>query len=304
MSEFPGFEEGWFPAPWGPEDELGALHYVTPEKVLAALRLVKQGRSISLGHPIFVGMPGRAETHGPFGYWTSQRVYDHRPPLRKPATNKFGAALCRLELSDHLGTHLDALNHIAYDGKLYNGKDAFELTAPSGTLKLGIDTTPPILTRGVLIDGTDGTGEPMKKGEPISLERTQAFLRTHSLTLEPGDAVVFHTGLSSLWFQSDRYNDYYEASPGVGYDTAKWLGEQKVALVGADCPSTEVTPAESPGARLPVHQLLITRHGVRLFDNLKLDELAKAGVYEFLFFASPLRIKGATASPIVPVAVL
>lgn len=304
MSEYEGFEPGWYPSPWGKDDELGALHHITPEKTLSALRLVKQGRQIPLGHTIFLGMPGRANLHGPFYFWTSQRVYDHRPPLRQPATNKFGAALCRLELSDHLGTHLDSLNHISYDGKFYNGVDAFEATAPSGSLRLGVDTTPPILTRGVLIDGTDGSGSPMKKGEPISLDRTQRFLEMHHLTVQPGDAVLFHTGLSSLWFQTERFNEYYEASPGVGYDTARWLAEQKVALVGADAPSTEVTPAESPGARLPVHQLLITKHGVRLFDNLKLDELAQAGTYEFLFFASPLRIKGATASPIVPVAVL
>jgi kynurenine formamidase len=302
MSELKGFEGAWFPSEWGKDDELGALNHITPEKVLSAMRLVRQGRTIPLGHPLFLGMPGRSSLHGPFFYWTSQRVYDHRPPLRKPASNKFGAALCRLELSDHLGTHMDALNHISYDGKLYNGVDAFETTAPSGTLKLGIDNTPPVVTRGILVDGTDGSGEPMKKGEPVSRAQTERFLREHSLTLQPGDAVLFHTGLSSLWFQSERYNEYYEESPGVGYDTACWLAEQMVSLVGADTPSTEVSPPEIPGSRLPVHQHLITRHGVRLLDNLKLDELAKEKVYEFLLIASPLRVKGGTASPIVPVA--
>lgn len=299
------FESGekWFPSVWGEGDDLGSVKALSPEGVLRAARLVKRGRVIPLGHTIYIGMPGRVTHHGPFFYWSSQRVYDHRPPFRKPASNRFGAALGRLEMSDHLGTHIDALNHIAYDGKLYNGVDAFEATFPSGTLKLGIDNTPPIVTRGVMIDVTGGSGKPMGKGVPVSLEATEKFLKDHSLTIEPGDAVMFHTGVSSLWFQSEKYNEYYDDSPGIGYDTAKWLAGKNPSVVGADTPSTEVTPSEIEGTRLPVHQYMITRSGIRLIDNMKLDELAEARVYEFLFVASPLRIKGATASPLVPLAI-
>lgn len=298
------FESGapWFPSKWGPDDQLGTAATLTPEKVLASVGLVRKGRVLPLGHPIFLGMPGRVATHGPFHYLTSQRVYDHRPPIRTVTKNKFGAALCRLEMTDHLGTHLDALNHIGFDNKLYNGVDAVENTLPSGSLKLGVDTGPSVVTRGVMVDATEG-GKVMGKGQPITVEATERFLAGHHLEVGRGDALLFHTGVSSLWHQTERYNEYYESSPGVGYDLAKWLGDRDVSLVGADTPSTEVSPSEREGIRLPVHQYLITKCGIRLIDNLKLDELAAERVYEFLFVCAPLRIKGATASPVTPLAV-
>jgi kynurenine formamidase len=302
MAEWYESVEPWFPTKWGAEDQQGTAATLTDAKVLSALTLVRTGRVLPLGHPIFLGMPGRQATHGPFHYLTSQRVYDHRPPLRTVTKNKFGAALCRMEMTDHLGTHLDALNHISYDNKLYNGVDAFENTLPSGSQRLGIDTGPSIVTRGVMVDATRD-GAVMEKGIPITVEATERFLEEHHLQVGPGDAVLFHTGVSRLWFQSERYNEYYESSPGIGYELAKWLGEKDVSVTGADTPSTEVSPAEREGVRLPVHQYLITRCGIRLLDNLKLDELAAAGVFEFLFICAPLRIKGATASPVTPLAV-
>jgi kynurenine formamidase len=302
MSEW--YESGapWFPAKWGAEDQLGTAATLTDAKVLSSIALVRTGRVLPLGHPIFLGMPGRQATHGPFHYLTSQRVYDHRPPLRTVTKNKFGAALCRVEMTDHLGTHLDALNHISYDNKLYNGVDAFGNTLPSGSQRLGIDTGPAIVTRGGVVDATRG-GAVMEKGTPITVEATERFLADHHVQVGAGDAVLFHTGVSRLWFQSERYNEYYESAPGIGYDLAKWLGEKDVSVTGADTPSTEVSPSEREGVRLPVHQYLITKCGIRLLDNLKLDELAAAGVFEFLFVCAPLRIKGATASPVTPLAV-
>ena len=298
------YESGapWFPTKWGADDTLGTARTLTPEKLLTAVRLVRTGRVLPLGHPISLGMPGRVATHGPFHYLTSQRVYDHRPPIRSATSNKFGAALCRLEMSDHLGTHLDALSHIAFDNKLYNGIDAFENTFPTGSQKLGVESGPPIVTRGVLVDATEGA-ERMAPGVPITVAATERFLADHHLSVGPGDAVLFHTGVSQLWSQPDRYNEYYERSPGIGYGLAQWLGERDVALTGADAPSSEVSPPERDGTRLPVHQYLITKCVIRLIDNLKTDELAAQGVYEFLFVCAPLRIQGGTASPVTPLAV-
>jgi kynurenine formamidase len=302
MSEW--YESGapWFPSKWGADDQLGTAATLTDSKVLSSIGLVRTGKVLPLGHPIFLGMPGRVATHGPFHYLTSQRVYDHRPPLRTLTKNKFGAALCRFEMTDHLGTHLDALNHIAFDNKFYNGVDAFENTLPSGSQKLGIDTGPSIVTRGVLVDATRD-GAVMEKGGPITVEATERFLADHHLQVGRGDAVLFHTGVSRLWNQPERYNEYYDASPGIGYGLAQWLGDKDVAVTGADTPSTEVSPSEKEGVRLPVHQYLITKCGMRLIDNLKLDELAASGVFEFLFICAPLRIKGATASPVTPLAI-
>ena len=294
---------GWYPSKWGPADELGTLNTLSQEKLLSSLKLVKRGKVYRLGHLIYNEMPTRAALHGPFSFFTSQRVYDHRPPLREPTTNRFGAALCRLEMGDHLGTHLDSLNHISLDNKFYNGNDAFELTTTMGTLKLGIDSAPPVVTRGIMIDGALLHKKViLDKGYPVTRKDAEEFLKKAGLTVEKGDAVFVNTGASTLWMQPAKYGEYYEAAPGIGYDLAKWLGERDVSIVGADTPATEVVPAELPGTRLPVHQYLITKCGIRLIDNIKLDELARDKVYEFLFICSHLPIKGGTASPVAPLA--
>jgi len=294
----------WFPSKWGPKDELGTLNTLTPDKVLAALKVVRKGRVYRLGHLIHNEMPVRGAFHGPFSFFTSQRVYDHRPPLREPTANKFGAGLGRLEMSDHLGTHLDSLNHISFDNKFYNGVDAFETTTARGTVKLGIESSPPMVTRGLLVDIPSLHGKQiLDKGYAVTPKEVEGFLTKNRLGIGKGDALFVYTGVSKLWSEPAKYNEYWETSPGIGYELAKWLGERDVSVTGADTPASEVGPPELKGTRLPVHQYLVTKCGIRLIDNLKLDELAKDGVYEFLFICSPLPIKGGTASPVAPVAV-
>ena len=295
----------WFPSKWGPKDELGTLNALSAEKVIDALKLVKSGRVYRLGHVIHNEMPVRVALHGPFAYFTSQRVYDHRPPLREATANKFGAALGRLEMVDHAGTHLDALNHISMDNKFYNGVDAFEVTTPRGTLKLGIETSPPIVTRGIMVDVPSMHGKQiLDKGHAVTPKEVERFLGDNGLSVGRGDALFVYTGASRLWAEPEKYNEFWEASPGIGYELAKWLDKNDVAVSGADTPGSEVAPPEIRGTRLPVHQYLVTKCGIRLIDNIKLDELARDKVYEFLFICSPLPIKGATASPVAPVAVV
>ncbi len=295
----------WYPSKWGASDELGTLNTLAPEKALSAVRLVKKGKVYRLGHLLHNDMPVRAALHGPFAFFTSQRVYDHRPPLREKTTNKFGAALCRIEMVDHSATHLDALNHVALDNKFYNGLDAFENTTPRGTLRLGIESTPPIVTRGVMVDAASMHGKDvLGKGYVVSPEEVERFLSEKGLAVGKGDALFIHTGVSKLWAEPAKYNEYWEACPGIGYDLAKWIGKRDISVAGADTPGTEVAPPELKGTRLPVHQYLITKCGIRLIDNIKLDELARDRVYEFLFVCSPLPIKGATASPVAPIAVV
>lgn len=295
--------EDWFKTEWGRDDELGTLNYITPGKTLEAAKLVRQGKTIQLGHPVYNGMPGRYYAHGPFFYLISQRTYDLRPPFREETRNRLGGQIGRVEMTDHLGTHLDALNHISRDGKFYNGNDAYEITGPKGTTKLGIDTTPGIATRGVMVDATKGANNIVEKGKPVTVEQVERFLDANSLEVGKGDAVFFYTGVSKLWDRPDEYNTYYDASPGIGMELARWISDRGVSVTGADVPSSEVVPAETRGERLPVHQHLLTKHGIRLIDNIKLDELSREKVYEFMFVCSPMRIRGGTGSPVNPAAI-
>lgn len=297
-------EKGWFPSKWGAADELGALNNISTEKILAAFKLAKTGKVYRLGHLIHNDMPVRVAIHGPFSYFTSQRAYDHRPPLREPTTNRFGAGLGRLEMVDHAATHLDSLNHVSLDNRFYNGIDAFETTTTKGTQKLGMETTPPIVTKGVMADiASFHKKEILDKGHAVTPEEVEEFLQREKIEVGRGDAFLLHTGVSRLWVDPAKYNEYWETAPGIGYELAKWLEKKEVALAGGDTPGSEVGPPELKGTRLPVHQYLLTKCGIRLIDNVKLDELAKNRVYEFLFVCSPLPIKGATASPVAPLAI-
>lgn len=303
MAEWYESDEKWYPSEYGADDVLGTINHVTPDKAKEAAGLVRTGRVFTLSHEIYNGMPGRQANHGPFFYLLSQRVYDHRPPFRTATKNKFGGALCRVEMVDHMGTHLDALNHISYDNKFYNGNDAYEISTTYGTSKLGIDSTPPVVTRGIMVDATGGR-KIMDKGEPVSVGFVEKYLEERNINVLPGDAIFFYTGTGRMWHEAQKYNEYYEASPGIGMELAKWLAEKKVSITGTDTPSTEVLPAEHEGTRLPVHQYLITKNGIRLIDNINLNDLADHGISEFMFVLSHMKIKGATASPVSPVAIV
>ncbi|MCL4334845.1 MAG: cyclase family protein [Candidatus Thermoplasmatota archaeon] len=369
MSEWFEDDSPWYPSKFGSDDILGTLNYLSPDKIISAVKLVRHGLVIRLSHEIYNGMPGR-DTHGPFYYLHSQRAYDVRPPLRQATRNKFGGALCRIETSDHMATHLDSLNHISFDGKFYNGIDSYENSTVYGSLKLGIESVPPIVTRGIVValffviggalcrietsdhmathldslnhisfdgkfyngidsyenstvygslklgiesvppivtrgivvDCTD-SGKIMEPGEPIAVERVEKFLDENELKVREGDAVFFHTGVSSFWNNPQKYNTYYDRSPGIGMELAKWISDRGVSVTGSDTPATEVSPPEIDGTRLPVHQYLITKSGIRLIDNINTQEAASKKVYQFLFVCAPLRIRGATASPVVPLAI-
>ena len=296
-------EIDWETSVWGEKDEHGTLNYITEKKVIEASQLVRQGRVYRLSHIISDEMPYRL-SHGPFFYTTTFRPQDYHEPFRPVSKNKAGANIGRMELSDHSGTHIDSLNHISRDGKFYNGIDAINGTGPKGTVKLGIETTPPIVTRGILADICSVRGVDMIEYGPITGIDVETALKEAGITAGAGDALLIYTGSSRLWNEKERFMELYNKSSGIGLDLSKWMIANKIAIAGVDTPSSEVNPPEENGTLLPVHQFLITGHGLRLIDNMKLDEAAAAGLREFMFVCSPVPVRGATASPVSPVAVI
>ncbi len=287
---------------FGKNDELGNLNYIDDKKVLSSLRMVKYGKVYNLSHVIFNGMADRL-THGPFFFNILLRPYDN--DYYKIYDNKYGASLGRIEMCDHTGTHLDSLNHMAYNNKLFNNIDAYENTTNLGSKRLGMEKTIPIITKGIMVDvAYIHKKDKIEPGYAITREETEDFLSEHNIKIEKGDAVFFYTGISKEFNNPKNYDKYYDSSPGIGYDLAKFLAEKNVSVTGSDTPSSEVTPPEIKNTRLPVHQYLIAKSGIRLIDNIKLDELSMDKIYEFTFICLPLLIKGATASPVSPVAII
>ena len=135
----------------------------------------------------------------------------------------------------------------------------------------------------------------------ITVEDLQQALARQKLTLQPGDAVLIHTGYGKLWGKDTAR--YVRANPGIGVAAAEWLIKHDPILLGADNAPVEVLPNPDKQLSLPVHQIALVVHGVHLLENLKLDVLAAKGVHEFALTLQPLKIKGGTSSTVSPAAI-
>jgi kynurenine formamidase len=153
----------------------------------------------------------------------------------------------------------------------------------------------------VLLDVAALKRDRLAAGEVITARELQQAAQKAHVTLRPGDVVLIHTG-HGFWWTTDN-DRYAEGEPGIGLDAAKWLAEQKVALIGSDNWAIEAVPSENLARPFEVHQFLLVRHGIYLLENLDLSELAADNVTEFAFMFAPLRLKGATGSPGNPIAV-
>ncbi len=302
-------EQGpWWPNPtWGAEDQAGASNWITAEKVLEALSLATSGVVYEIGHPYERGMPlygDRSFTlHIP-----GSPTYEPFGSNRLVGNDEFVCA----ELGQ-VGTQFDGLGHIGQrvtmaDGTIrdvfYNGVPLEEMKSPYGLRKLGVERVKPIITRGILVDvaGYKGVGR-LASGYEVTLEDVRGALAWQGVDeagIRPGDALFFRYGWSDLWSDPVRYN---EDPPGIGLEVARWVVERQASMVGSDSWTTEVVPSPDPGLAFPVHQELITKHGIFNLENLVFEELAADGGYEFLFIFAPLPLVGATGSPGRPIAI-
>ena len=289
----------WYPSKWGAGDEIGALHSLTPQKIVDAARLVKTGRTFNLAHVLEDGIPS-VSFHGQFLYSTFHR---HSVDLKSPGKlNDAGGMNTRLIMADHTGTHIDGLNHISIGERLYNGNLSEEITGSFGTIKLGVEKTPPIFTRGILIDVAAFLKVPaMEGGRAIPAEELRECVNASNLKITSGDAVLIRTGWDKYWMSDN--SKFLGPVPGIDLSAAEWLEQQGAAVVGSDTWNVEVDPATPMRGADAVHQFLITKSGVRMIENLYLEEVSRENVREFLFVCLPLRIKGGTGSPVTPVAV-
>jgi len=292
--------EPWWPSKWGAEDQRGAANLLGPETVLAAAELIRRGEVYSLGRVYEPEMPLPSTRHysltlvgspsaGPLG--TNQGVY-----YDEMFSGQIG----------QIGTQFDGLGHfgvrVGDRDIFYNGLNSDDFATPFGFSSLGVEKVGPIVTRGVLIDIAGDKGvDRLEPPYEITVADIEAALGEQDVTVEAGDAVLFHTGHGDLWLVDN--NAYMASSPGIGLDAAQWLIERDIVLAGADNIAVEAMPASDPDRAAEVHQWMLAKNGIYLLENLKLDELADAGVYEFAFIFSPLPLKGATGSPGNPIAI-
>ncbi|MFD2093174.1 cyclase family protein [Blastococcus deserti] len=294
---------GWFPSRWGPDDQAGGLNEITPAGVLAAVSLVRSGRVFDLAHvlhadvPAFPGRTFRSYLTTNYHYVNRRRADGSPEGWGRNAVNWI---VEQITATQQMGTHLDALNHLQVGDRTYNGHRLADIVEDWGTNRLGVETLPQIVTRGLLLDiAALRGGDRLEPGDVVTVADAEAALEGRRL--RPGDGVLFHTGWGGWWgVDDDRYS---EGEPGPGRDLAEWLAAHRVALTGCDTWSYGPVPPEDPAEPFVVPQTLNVRHGVVVLENLRLAEAAAAGLREFLLVVSHAKLRGATGAWVTPLAI-
>jgi kynurenine formamidase len=273
-------------SPWGPDDEIGRLNWMTPESQAAVLAAADASRPFDLAVEYFMGMPSWTVLGDPkYDIWLT-----HTP--RGEGHAYAGTAV---SMYTHVGTHICSLNHIGRDGRFWNGWTE-ETHLGSRAWRVG-GSYPPIIARGVLLDVAGAKGVDCLDDSyaitPADLDAAGAA------GLRRGDVALVRTGRMSRW---PDHSGFMDDPPGLGMAAARKLCEEaEVMCVGVDA-GGEALPPEEPGTFLPVHSYLLADMGAPIVENLWLEELAAAGISDFAFLAFPLKLAGSTGAPVRPVA--
>lgn len=286
---------------WGSDDELGALNLITPDKRRRASRLVQTGETISLSRP-FPLEPG-----------PSNPSPARRHTTRVARGERAGSAVDHLAIDTHgtASTHMDALAHVWDQDGMWNGRDPDHEVTPDGVRFAGIERfTSGVITRGVLLDVPRHRGVPyVTQDEPVTGAELAAIASAMGLAIEPGDALVIHSG-RERW--SSDHGPWGAGSldhgtsrrPGLHVSCLQFFREVDAAVLVWDM--MDVRPNGFDLA-FAVHAA-IWAFGMALVDNALIEPIAEAcatqGRTEFLLCLAPLPIKGATGSPVNPIALL
>lgn len=294
-------------SPWGPQDEIGRLNLMTESSRDSVLTRIAGGRLYDLSVEYFIGMPSWQAagdphyriwmTHTPHGTMVDDPLNTGGEMNRHVSYT--GAAV---SMYTHMGTHIDGLAHFGLNGEIWNGFSAQEHLGDRGWRVAGVENMPPIVARGVLIDVAAAKGVAMlPDGYRITRGDLEASLQRQRIDLQRGDVVLIRTGRMRLY---DDTAAYMHNPPGLGLAAARFLVEESGAMiVGADNLSLEAFPSELASDYVPVHTYLLAEQGAPIIELAWLEDLARDEVYEFAFIAAPLKLRGADAAPLRPVAI-
>jgi kynurenine formamidase len=293
-------------SPWGPDDELGRMNLNSDSARAAVLSRVGGGKVYDLSVEYFVGMPSWSALEDPrYQFWLTHTprgtVVDDPMSVGATENRHVSYTGSAFSMYSHMGTHIDALNHFGLNGRIYNGFAADEHLGDRGWRRSGAETIPPLVARGVLLDVAGYKQLPMLADNyRITRADLVGTLRAQGTELQAGDVVLVRTGRMQLYENAAAYID---KAPGLGLDAARFLVEEGGAMiVGADNLSFEAFPSEVSDNYVAVHTYLLAQHGVPIIELAYLDELARDRMYEFAFIGAALKLRGADAAPLRPLA--
>jgi kynurenine formamidase len=279
---------------WGEDDECGTLNYITPEKRVMASALVKKGLAVSIGRDLS----------------TRESPANPVPAVHRMlyvAHSDIFSTYDSIEVAPHgfRVTHLDALGHVYFQGRIYNGRHAADTVTNRGMVFASIQALRNgVFTRGVLLDIAGARGVPyLKPDEGVYPEDLEAAEKLSGVQVEPGDAIFVRVGLGAREAVEGEENPSRRA--GVMAECVPWIHERQVAVYSGDC--IERLPSPYEKVPLPLHMIGLVAMGLVMLDNPDVEALAEAaqtvGRSEFLLSCAPLRIPAGTGSAVNPIAV-
>ena len=291
-------QQNWFPSKWGPNDELGAANYLTPQLAADAAKLVKTGKTYSLGITVNTGTP--AYPPRTCSIYIVQPGQQGSSEGLGPTKTTYNDDI--LNCWTGIGTQLDGLGHIGIGERYYNGNKWQDFGNIGGLKKLGADKIPPFVTRGVLLDMAAHYGvDVVKEGTAFNKAEIEAVAKKQGVEIRQGDVVIFHTGWLSLIDKDPKR--FGSVEPGLGREGARYLVSKNVVAVGADTWAVEAIPFEPGAGVFEVHQILLPMSGTYILENINTAELVKDKVYEFMFVLGQNKYQGSVQSMINPVAI-
>ena len=293
-------------SPWGKDDQIGRLNLMTDASRAAVLSRVASGQVYDLSVEYFIGMPSWQAAGDPhYRLWMTHTphgtVVDDPLGLGVAINEHVSYTGAAISMYTHMGTHIDALSHFGLDGRIWNGFSAREHLGDRGWTVAGAEKLPAIIARGVLIDVARAKDVPMlADGYRVTRADLEQALKTQDVEVREGDVVLIRTGRMKVYARAAAY---MKDPPGMGLSAARYLVEERGAMVvGADNLSFEAFPSEVPGNYVPLHTYLLAQQGAPILELVNLEELAEDGVYEFAFIGGSLKLRGADAAPLRPIA--
>ena len=284
---------------WGADDQLGTLNLITDKKRAQAGALVKEGISVTCSRLIVPEIAPDVTSIPPLHYIV--RGGDTVPNEGPGGTSDvIGLSFHGLTI-----THIDSLCHQFWNGRMYNGRPASEVTSDTKATSMDVDKAQNgIVTRGVLLDITAVKGKDwLEAGEAVFIEDLEAAEKAQGVRLEQGDALCLRLG----WYKRrEQLGPPASGRPGLHAETLPWLHERGISIIAADA-SQDAEPSGYPGIGLPVHRVGIVAMGLWLIDAANFEEVVsvcqRLNRWEFMFNVAPLRFKNATGSPVNPLAI-
>lgn len=300
---------------WGPDDEMGTLNLVTPEKILQGASLVRRGVAISMALPYDTNGPqtGKANRFNP----VHLMIRDGADVIAGTSLRDFyGGIEKHFRGTDDLiimplqsGTQWDALGHVAHENRIYNGYSADQVSSKGAMRNDVRNAAGSMVGRGVLLDIPRALGVPwLEPGYAIGAAELDKAVELAGAPVGPGDFVFVRTGVMAEVQSRGSWGDYAGGSaPGMGLASVDWLVEREIAGLATDTWGMEVLPNETPDVFQPLHIVLIVYVGLWVGEIFDFEELAADcfgdGVYEFFFCGPPLPFTGAVGSPLNPMAI-